>query len=114
MGYEQDLDDILSEMERIYRRAMEAPLSNLSPEQVMQIKNFQFQAKSQKEKRAQAMPDLKSGYAEIQKILDDYAPESSEYQQANLLKNQLFTEIEDRRLGLKHALEQLENILKSQ
>jgi len=50
MEFEEELSEYVEEVDRIYRRSLDAPLHGLTSEQTEAIKKFQFEARNQRER----------------------------------------------------------------
>lgn len=65
-SFESRLKDYMSELERVYRRAMETPLEGLSASDAMLIKSFQNSAKTSKDKLKELQPQMLVCYREAE------------------------------------------------
>jgi hypothetical protein len=57
-SFQSRLDDYMSELERVYRRAMDTPLDGLNASDAMLIKSFQNSAKTSKDKLKELQPQM--------------------------------------------------------
>lgn len=112
MAFEQELDEYINEQQRIYQRAMQAPLGGLSNEQIEAIKKFQFDAKTQKETFKETAAGLRDGYKKLVEFMLTLTPDQvNEVDQCQKALDSVSFTLAKLRAGLAHASQELEKLL---
>lgn len=112
--FKEEYQQYLAESEGVYKRAMDVPLKGLDPEHAAKIKDLQFTAKQSKERLIAHFPDILRQYNNIRALalLVCNAELGAEIdRQIVVQESKIQQQMEDLRVGLRLAADELESVL---